>query len=270
MVKITFFGVRGSTPCANNKVTKYGGHTSCVAVETGNELIFFDAGSGIYEANSVYKDKPSSIILFSHLHIDHIQGLPFFCPLWNKNHQAKFYAGNVKNAGGLKACFSRVFGDPFFPVPFEKFPAKIDCYDINVGEDFMLFSNLKVKTRFLNHPNGAVAYRLEVDNKIICYVTDHEHRPHKVDSELANFIKDATVFIYDSSYCDHTLKNFEGWGHSTWQEALRLGSWGGVKHTVIFHHDPSSSDQEMEKIELKAKKLSPNSIVAKQNMELYL
>ncbi len=271
MVKVTFFGVRGSTPCAGDQTRIYGGHTSCVTVETNGAIFILDAGSGIFEASELVATKhPNGAhLLLSHGHLDHVMGLPFFKPIWNKEYSLNIYGGTFNPYGGVQSFLNSTFKSPLFPVPFEKFGAHVTFKDFN-GGDTLEIDGIKIDTHVLNHPNGAVGYRLNSKKTSVCYVTDHEHTPGVLDERLIQFIQGTDLFIYDASYDDHTFDKYKGWGHSTWQQALRMGDAAGVKHTVLFHHDPASTDEVMKHIEAEALKISPSSIVARQGMVVEL
>jgi phosphoribosyl 1,2-cyclic phosphodiesterase len=271
MIKVTFFGVRGSTPCSGPQMQVYGGHTSCVTIEIDNQIFICDAGSGIFDASTMVLEKypKESHLLLSHGHLDHVMGLPFFKPIWDKNHTLNIYAGTFHNVGGVKSFLTKAFRPPLFPVPFERFASHAHFTDFTPG-DRVKINNFLIETHSLNHPNGAVGYRFDHKGMSVCYITDHEHTPGVVDHELLNFIKGTDLFIYDASYDDVGFEKCKGWGHSTWQEALRLGKMACVKHTVLFHHDPLSNDETMHNIEAQAKILDPTCIVSRQGMVIDL
>jgi phosphoribosyl 1,2-cyclic phosphodiesterase len=269
MIKVTFFGVRGSTPCANTKYSIYGGHTSCVGIELDDHLIIFDAGSGIYDASKLAMEKPEKevFLLFSHLHLDHFMGLPFFAPFWRKDYKINIFAGSLGNYGGINSFLSRTFTEPLFPVNYTDFPAQIQCQDFTPGMTLEI-KGATINTCALNHPNGAVGYRLNYNGYSICYVTDTEHMLLKRDPAITELIQNSDLLIYDSSYSDDNFANYKGWGHSTWQEGIRLAQDANVKQLAIFHHDPANTDERMEAIEKMAADTWSGAMVAKQGMTL--
>jgi phosphoribosyl 1,2-cyclic phosphodiesterase len=267
MVNVHFLGVRGSTPCADSRFSQYGGHTSCVLVEADGGIFIFDAGSGIVNASALALQLPSREchLFFSHVHLDHIMGFPFFAPLWFKDYTVNIHAGSLAKYGGIKDFFTRTLAEPLFPVPFAAFPGNIKCKDFTPGHVHK-FGNVRIDTFRLNHPNGAVAYKLTCNGKSMCYVTDHEHGEGSNREGLVEFIRGTDVFIYDSSYSDDNYPKFKGWGHSTWQEALRLGDDAGVVKTAIFHHDPLNTDDKMSVIERHVGEFSSRGFVSRQGM----
>ncbi|MDP3372183.1 MAG: MBL fold metallo-hydrolase [Candidatus Paracaedibacteraceae bacterium] len=267
MLNVHFLGVRGSTPCADERFVTYGGHTSCVLVEVDGTIFIFDAGSGIINASPIVAKQGAceAHLFFSHVHLDHIMGFPFFYPLWNKHFTTHIYAGSLGAYGGIYNFFANTLKEPLFPVSFTEFPGDIHCQDFEPGYTHKI-GNVTVDTFMLNHPNSAVAYRLTCNGKSVCYVTDHEHGDNSNREGLIEFIRGTDLFIYDSTYEDGNYQNFKGWGHSTWQEALRLGDEADVARTAIFHHDPQNTDVKMAAIEEDVKKISSAAFVARQGM----
>jgi phosphoribosyl 1,2-cyclic phosphodiesterase len=270
MLKITFYGVRGSTPCSSSAYFQYGGHTSCVVAEAGDCVVVFDAGSGIYDANDVALNNPSKevFLFFSHVHLDHIMGLPFFAPMWKKDYKVNIFAGSLTPYGGIQSFLRKTFTEPLFPVSFSNFPAQIKCQDFKSGTLLKISDALTLNTCQLNHPNGAIGYRLNYKNSSICYVTDTEHLLGHRDDNILELIKDSDLLIYDSSYGDNSFSQHKGWGHSTWQEGVRLAQEANVKKLAIFHHDPSNTDDKMTEIEKKATELWSGAFVAKQGQSI--
>jgi phosphoribosyl 1,2-cyclic phosphodiesterase len=204
-------------------------------------------------------------MFLSHTHLDHIMGFPFFGPFWHKDHTVNIYAGHLAPTGGVHAFFTNTFKDPLFPVPFAAMPATKNCIDFIAGASFQ-FGDVTVETHELNHPNGAIGYRLTYKGKSVCYVTDHEHDAKANRQGLVDFINGTDLFIYDSTYSDQNYESFKGWGHSTWQEALRLGQDANVRRTGIFHHDPQNTDAKMRAIEEQVQNTCPKGLVTRQGM----
>ncbi len=271
MMKIHFLGVRGSTPCADSRYSKYGGHTSCIMVEADDQVIIFDAGSGIINASKIAltQEDKTCHLFFSHVHLDHMMGLPFFTPLWVKDFTTHIWAGSLAPYGGIGKFLTDTLSAPLFPVPFTAFPGNIICSDFTAGTTQSL-GRIDINTFELNHPNGAVAYRLNYNSKSVCYVTDHEHGEGANQDSLIEFIKGADIFIYDSSYSDESYEKYKGWGHSTWQEALRLGEKANVAKTYLFHHDPQNTDDKMTIVEEEVLKASHRAAVSRQDTVIML
>lgn len=265
--RLHFLGVRGSTPCCSDQYAEYGGHTSCIVLELDCGIIIFDAGSGISTAGSLTQHLNKKInIFFTHVHLDHMMGLPFFMPVWNPTFSVDIWAGSLGSYGGIESFFNNTFTAPLFPVSFKAFSGNLTCKDFTPGTILTPLEGVDIQTTALNHPNGATGYRVNYKGRSFALITDHEHTPGVLDQDVCDFIRETDVFIYDSSYDDHNFEKFAGWGHSTWQEAVRLGQAANVKKTVIFHHDPLNTDDRMRIIEKNVRLADPTAVVSRQGM----
>lgn len=269
-LSVRFWGVRGSLACSGPEYVRYGGNTSCLEVRAGPHLLVFDAGTGIRPlGRKLAGNGPVEVdLFFTHTHIDHVVGLPFFTPLYQPNSTIRVWAGHLKPHRTLKESLSGLMSEPFFPVPLEIFSAKPDYHDFIAGETLEPRPGLKIRTCALNHPNEATGYRIDWAGKSICYVTDCEHQPGKLDGAILDLIKDADVFIYDSTYTDEEFPRFAGWGHSTWTEGARLADAANAKQLVIFHHDPTHDDDFMDGVAAAANAQRPGTVVAREGLVL--
>ena len=275
-MKVTFWGVRGSIPCAQKSHLEYGGNTSCITVEKEGAVLILDAGTGIVPLGEYLEKKKvkHASLLLSHAHLDHIMGLPFFSPVWNPGFALEVLAGNLKSSGGVKSVFNLVFGEPTFPVPINAMRGITRFHDFVAGENFTL-NGFEIRTIPLNHPNGATGYRIESNGKNICFITDVEHNLDKanapiIDDNLVSFIKDTDLFIYDTTYTDEEFQDKIGWGHSTWEHGLRLSKAANVKRYALFHHEPNRTDEIMEKLEKKAKSKWDQAFAARERQVIDL
>ena len=150
----------------------------------------------------------------------------------------------------------------------EVFASCPSYHDFIAGEVLQPYEGITLRTTALNHPNGATGYRIEYQGKSICYVTDCEHRPDAPDRGIIDLIRDADIFVYDSTYTEEEYPQHKGWGHSTWQEGAKLAELAGVKTFVLFHHDPSHSDSKMDEIARAAEAHRPGTLVAREGMIL--
>ena len=249
---------------------RYGGNTSCLEVRAGPYVLVFDAGTGIRQLGRelAAKGPVEAELFFTHTHIDHVVGLPFFAPLYLPGSKIRIWAGHLKPERGLKEALSGLMAEPFFPVPLEIFSAQPDYHDFIAGEVLEPRPGLKVQTCPLNHPNGATGYRVDWQGKSVCYVTDCEHDTKQLDPVILALIEDADVVVYDATYTDEEFTRFKGWGHSTWQEAIRLADAAKVKTLVLFHHDPSHDDAFMDRVAADADKARPGTLVAREGLVL--
>lgn len=271
-VEIRFWGVRGSIACPSPDHVVYGGNTSCVEIMAGGASIILDAGTGIRQLGQdfVRRGLASADILLSHTHWDHINGFPFFAPAYRKNHAFTIRAGHLLDQGGIGSVLASQMTHPMFPVPMTVMQADLDFRDFRAGESFVLGGGVEVSTAPLRHPNGATGYRLRHGGRTVAYVTDTEHVPGQPDENVLRLMRDADLVIYDCTYTDDEFPAKVGWGHSTWQEGVRLARMAGARRLAIFHHDPEHDDRFMAAVEEQARRVWDGALVARDNMELTL
>jgi phosphoribosyl 1,2-cyclic phosphodiesterase len=270
---VTFWGVRGSIPCPGPETVRYGGNTPCLEIRAADRLLIFDAGTGLMPLGRALAAPGTPIEadwFFTHTHFDHIQGLPFFSPLYDKRNRFRLWAGHLQPEMCLKDVLSSMMQPPLFPIPIEIFGASVAYGDFALGSTLEPAPGVRVRTAPLNHPNRATGYRVEVAGKSICYVTDTEHIPGKPDANILGLIAGADLVIYDSTYTDAEFPGHVGWGHSTWQEGVRLVTQAGAKRLAIFHHDPSHDDAFMDRIAAEAAAARPGTCVAREGETIAL
>lgn len=271
-VSLKFWGVRGSFPTPNNVI--YGGNTSCVEIAWGDTSLIFDAGTGIRLCGEDYlrRQTRSAIVLLSHCHWDHITGLSFFAPIQTAGWRVRVLAGGLADRGGVEEIFANAYAPgPTYPHPLKNWYAKetTSFEDFHVGDVLTdVAPGAVIRTTALNHQNGATGYRVETQGQVVCYVTDTEHVPGKPDRNILGLIKDADLVIYNATYTDEEFPSRVGWGHSTWQEGVRLCKAANAKRLALFHHDPDHDDAFMARLEDEARNAWDGAVVARDNMVL--
>lgn len=272
-LSITFYGVRGTMPMASSRHLGFGGNTSCVGVSCNGRQIVFDAGTGLFPLGEAAVSKDIDIFL-SHTHIDHIIGIPFFSQAFDPACTIRLWAGHLLPEYRLSDVLSRLVSPPIFPLTFADFKADISFHDFMAGEAVPAIhlkqDGIRISTLPLYHPDKATAYRLDYQGKSVCYVTDVEHCNDEFDVKLVEFIRNADVFIYDSTFDDAQFARFVGWGHSTWQHAIRLGEKANTKQVVLFHHDPGADDVALQSRQTRAESLRPGTLVAREGLTIHL
>lgn len=269
--RVKFWGVRGSIACPSPDHVVYGGNTSCIEVTVGDQVIVLDSGTGIRMCGQALLKRgvESATLLLTHTHWDHINGFPFFAPAFRPDFSLRIMAGHLSGKpGGIRAVLANQMENPTFPVPLSAMKGTQSFEDFQAGETLTLFPGTVVKTAPLRHPNGATGYRIEHGGVSMCYVTDTEHVPGEPDRNVLGLIEGADLVIYDSTYTDDEFPAKIGWGHSTWQEGVRLCRAANVKQLAIFHHDPDHVDSFMAQVEDRAHREWEGAIVARDGMEI--
>ena len=269
---IHFWGVRGSIACPGPETVRYGGNTPCVEMRVGNERLIFDGGTGLRVlGQSLLSQMPvKAHIFFTHSHWDHIQGFPFFSPAFVKNNRFDIYGAISPNGSTIEKRLTDQMTHPNFPVPLRVMQADLRFYDLEVGESVKI-GEITIENALLNHPGEAIGYRVNWRGYSAAYITDTEHRPEGLDPNVFRLATDADVMIYDATYTDEEYYATRmGWGHSTWQEAIKLAKAANVKKLVIFHHDPLHNDDFLDRVGELAVQQYKNTIMAREGLVISL
>ncbi len=270
---IKFYGTRGSIPISDKDFTDFGGNTTCVFIsglDEGMESIILDAGTGIRklgkEILSGEIDMGNRINLgFTHFHLDHIQGFPFFEPAYNSTSTIRIATMGKKNIHSLKDIFSTQMQSVYFPVQLDRMGAqmefiKYDTYEL-IAETGVMVNVVDVK-----HPGGCIAVRLQFKFNSVAFCTDIEH-PAGIDEKVVKLASDVDVLIHDAQYTDEELETHKGWGHSSYSQAMEVAEHANVKNLILTHHDPDHDDSFLMKMEKKCQERFKNLILARDGYE---
>lgn len=272
---VHFWGVRGSIACPGAETVRYGGNTPCIEMRVNGQRLIFDGGTGLRVlGQSLLAQMPvEAHMFFTHSHWDHIQGFPFFTPAFIKGNCFHIYGAIAPNGSTVEQRLNDQMLHPNFPVPLQIMGADLRFYDVEVGKPIEI-GDVVIEAAPLNHPGEAVGYRVSWQDHAVAYVTDTEHFPDRIDENVLWLARQADVLIYDATYTDeeyHSPKSSKvGWGHSTWQEAVKVAEAAGVKKLVIFHHDPLHNDDHLDQIGEQVARVFPNSLLAWEGLEIQL
>jgi phosphoribosyl 1,2-cyclic phosphodiesterase len=268
-LEIRFWGVRGSIPTPLANRLGIGGNTTCLELRRpGCQPVIFDAGTGIHQLGfSLMKEFPKGgdcHIFFTHFHWDHVQGLPFFVPLYRPDWNIRFHS--ALEGRELEALLCEQMRAPFFPIEFGATLSKRSfCALPDAG---IHMDGLAIRHFPLHHPNGVRGYRIDAEGRSIVFATDHEHGQRSLDDGLISMAAGADVLIYDAQYTPEEYESRRGWGHSTAQEGVRMAREAGVKQLVLFHHDPMHDDDAIARILSAAQELFPNTIAGVEGLRI--
>lgn len=253
-MKVKIWGPRGSIATPGDATVRYGGNTACVSVETEDgDLLVLDAGTGIYSLGQSISDEINCVyILLTHLHMDHIQGLPFFAPLRRPGVEVNIY-GPTSTILSLDKRLSRYLSPPLFPVSLRELSADLHFHEepsgtVNIG-------NFRVTAQLVIHPNPTLGYRIQVQDTIVTYIPDHEPAlgsgvfPRSREWTSGYALAEGTnLLIHDAQYTEEQYQSRVGIGHSSIEQAIQFAELAGAKHLVTFHHDPSHDDDTLDQM----------------------
>ena len=256
MLNITFFGVRGSTPCSGDRTRRYGGNTSCVAVESpGHEPIILDMGTGLryFGETQPLDGSFRGSALVTHLHWDHVQGLPFFVPILRGGH-LDVHAPAQDNGLSLFEAFDICIRPPFFPVAMDAFPGTLGFHERS-DETFMV-NDAKVMARSVPHVGPTNGYRIEWEGATVAYISDHQ-QPYDGGYGIADgaleLCEGADLVIHDAQYTVPEFAMKSTWGHCTVEYAVMVAKEAGAKTLALFHHDPTRHDEALDELSVCAR-----------------
>jgi phosphoribosyl 1,2-cyclic phosphodiesterase len=268
-----FWGVRGSIPTPGEKTIRYGGNTTCIEVRGDhNELIVLDGGTGIFQlAQTLFPEFPIKINIFiTHSHWDHIQGLPMFTPIFVPGNQVTIYgARDIVNERGVRDVLARQMDYAFFPVREAELKAAMSYVDLISPNQTVEIGSVKVSCQLMNHPVLNYAYRVECNGKSMVFTGDHEWQYNLFQPEdeeyqdfqaaidekrqdILDFFRGADALVIDTAYTQEEYPMRMGWGHGTFESSIAAACEAGVRQVYLTHHEPTRSDDALEKAFAKA------------------
>lgn len=270
---VTFWGVRGTLAAPGNQFRRTGGNTICAEVQCGGRVLIFDAGTGIRELGSrlVEQSRIRRLdLMFTHVHYDHIEGLPFFAPFFSPEFSIDVWMGSLDGSTGTEDAVKGLMRRPYFPVGPEVFSARVRYREVKRSAALDLGDGIVVRTAPMHHPGGATGYRVEYEGRSFAFITDTEHVPGKMDANVVELVRNCDLFAYDASFTDEELPDFAGYGHSTWEEALRIRKKAQAGAVLALHHMPFRTDDEVDAIEVAMRKSHSASGCAREGMTIRL
>ena len=273
-MRVKFWGVRGSTPTPQSENMRYGGNTSCVEVRVGDQIYIFDCGTGFrvlgHELEREFGQRPFAAHIFvSHFHWDHIQGMPFFRPLYDSP-ESQFFFHSSSRTRSLQEVLTEQMSSPYFPVDLDKMRARRDFCNIENG-CLDMEAGIRIKTQWLNHPQGCLGFRIETKEGVLVYATDNEPGDAEFDKGVRKLAEGADLLIYDSQYLPEEYEaRRRGWGHSHWREAVDIVMESGAKELILYHHDPDHTDAIVDQVVTDARNYYPNVRAAAEGLEIEL
>lgn len=268
---VQFWGVRGSIPSPGLDTVRYGGNTPCVSMQVGGKRLIFDAGTGLHVlGKSLLSQMPvEGHLLFTHSHWDHIQGFPFFTPAFISGNKFDIYGAIAPDGSTIEQRLNDQMLHPNFPVPLQLMQSNLTFHNVQPGQPIHI-DDIIIETALLNHPGEAVGYRVNWQGGAAVYITDTEHYADHLDENVLWLARNADVLIYDSTYSDEEYSNPKsskiGWGHSTWQEAIKIAKAANVKTLAIYHHDPAHNDDYLDRVGADAYASFSGAIMAREGL----
>ena len=262
-IHVDFWGVRGSVPSPGPTTARYGGNTSCVSITIDNKILILDAGTGIRNLGGAIIGQPELeiFVVVTHSHWDHIQGFPFFTPIYQPDRPVHMFPTLHKKNVVLSSLIDQMDG-AHFPITPDQVPSNFNFVTENPLE-FLESNGFHMELVPMNHPGKAFGYKIKIDDKIICYFTDNEiDPPYEKSIELdvlTEHCKNVDILIHDAQYIEADMPLKHGWGHSLISQVTKLGESAEVKNLVYYHHDPERSDDDIDaELEAASKTLKEN------------
>lgn len=296
-MRLKFWGTRGSLPTPGRHTVRYGGNTPCIEVRLNdNRLIILDAGTGIHDLGKELLDRNEILqtyLFISHPHLDHIQGFPFFSPIYKDGHELTIIGVETEKIT-LKRMITDLMNKVYFPIHMDELKAKIHFR--KVGEEEFTVFDATVRTLFVNHPSYSLGFRITHGGRSFVYISDNEpfDRSNSLiksnleswvlekylatsgdpNQRIYDFVRNADLLIHDATYTPEEYREHVSWGHSHYLFPLDIAARGNVRKLVLFHHDPSHSDEKVDEIlqkcvsEIRSRRYPFECVAAAEGMTL--
>lgn len=268
--KVKVWGARGSLPVSGEAYRRFGGSTTSIEMTLGGRRLMIDAGSGILPAGKRLKAEGTrDIDLFlTHCHYDHVIGLPYFAPLYDPQANLTIWSGHLAGVMTTRQIVEGIMSSPWFPVTLGLCSGTPKCRDFRAGDVLEPAKGIVLRTARLNHPGGAIGYRVDYGGRSVAVITDTEHEPGQLDPEVMRLIEGVDLFFYDACYLEEEMARYRGYGHSTWVQGVKLAQVAGAKRVGFLHHDPMRTDAALDAIEREAQAIFPGAFCAYDGVEL--
>ncbi len=276
-MKLKFYGTRGSIPVCDAGFQEFGGDTTCLQITftDTNRIAIIDAGTGVRnlgkDLRAIGHKQDQIVIAFTHFHWDHIQGFPFFAPAYDPSQKITLLTlGRGQTVTNLREIFEVQMQSQYFPVQLDHMGASFEFLQIaDASKHFSAVNNVETVVTALrhNHPGGAYTFRVERGGKVLVVCTDVEHE-EQMDPQLVELARGADLLVHDAQYTADELQKHRGWGHSSFDQALQFAEMAGAKCLALTHHDPEHDDEFLQRIEKLCQERFPNSVLARQGMEI--
>ncbi len=277
MMKLKFYGTRGSIPICDPRFQQFGGNTTCMQITftDTNQIAIIDAGTGLRnlgkDLRAIGHKQEQIVMAFTHFHWDHIQGFPFFAPAYDVGQKIILLTlGREQSATHLREIFETQMQSEYFPVQLDHMGADFEFLQIaNASNHFTGINQVQtvVKAQMHNHPGGAYGFRIERNGKVLVVCTDVEHG-EEIDPGVVELARGADLLVHDAQYTAEELLNKRGWGHSSFDQAMQVAEMAGVKNLVLTHHDPDHDDEFLFHMEKLCQERFANTVLAREGMEI--
>ena len=265
-MRVRFWGVRGSVAVSGTPFIGTGGNTTCVEIQHEGHRLILDGGTGLQALGQAVGSPTDATILFTHVHWDHIQGVPFFQPLYHPESRIQMM-GVRSSWGSIRDALDAQMRPPQFPIGLKDFNAQLAFDDIDPRHPTEV-GPFRVETRAMDHPDGVMVYRVTAGGRTVVFATDVEHGD-SLDRDFLTFCEGSDLLIHDAQYTDAEYRGVRcppkaGWGHSTWNQAVSVGRLCGAERLALFHHDPTRTDTQVAVIEDRARELHDGAFAARE------